>query len=1257
MEKQLSRGHKAFFEAKVVFDPPLEDMLGAFTYYGDSLFLGTTGGKLMSYAVDESDTGASGNPGSLDVGYVARRKRTIEVSKGRAITKIECFPEVNLLIVLCEGAVTLYAINTLDKVPSILESKHAVSFAINTRALKLCIVTSKKRLKLYEWNDGKFAVVRGHPELDVPDVPRSIAYIGGRLIVGYRREYNVIIEETGAVTDIGGEHGNDRRPLIKQLPGDRLLLSYGTKDRESRDTEQMIGVMVDRSLKAVPAFPVIEFQHRPLHVGYCYPYILSIGEAPQTGTISLFVHATQNGRDAVVQEIPFRPGVIGVADGRMESAVTQDAGAGRSRIDMVSMATGRNPVYVAWNSPPRIVRVQPVPVSMQVEEMISQGRILPAQDLLINTLPSISERQARLAELSLYAARVLTMGSFFEPATPFLVASPLDPREYLQLFPDMLIGSTKLLFGDQSVSNLPNLPLLSTFGSPPKYMPYPSRYFNINLTQAIVSHKLSFQNAASKSYDVRHPKFETALSGDPQEELGVASIPEIILSQLESYGQRIALSTKDGQASVNEFGFGCSSFTQFNYESRLKAAYESLLVFLRARRMGIRYEMARLFGNSPEQIMLKPPSNWTKAGTFAGAAPPNISMEAASTYFAISTTRVRGQTHFFTQGSTYRPTESISSNEEAKIHLNTLAQVIDSALMRVLCALGRGVQLDKLLSSPNALLVPDVIAFLMNQGRAHQLALFLNNRGYIPQALEILQALQEGKLVQIDRNTGYKPQKVSRSSDANDYDFGSVDSSDSDDDQNSLTNMLPQMQRSTTHKSLPSRYDSFSDVEEFESAVNAIPTGPFSAPSRGADSCAPRDAFRDSILILRSANDPQVVFEYAPNLFKFDLKNALSIFTMTSRAIPIPHQAVITFLSTPAMQDLGLMQPEYAPLRLFLEYLVWEKKEEGEEIHTQLAREYIRVILGLREENENELAIFTMDMDPSNDTDPLEKPLIRKRCVPGTEGSLLGSVRASLIRLLQTSRHYDPMEVLKLIYPTSLYEEKVLLYQRLGNHLEALKLLVVDMQSRDGAQTYVNLVIEYNERMTRMRKSDPASNQSNVTAATCPLGTLVDLYLSLHREIHGNAPISPYLRDMFQVLRNQKTIPNLSEIVKRLPSFLSLVDVIPLIRRIVPEALHNSRRNTVQSALTSYTCSHVLQKLATIEKGYVKVTRETVCDFCKRRIGDSVIGRYPDGRVVHHYCMKEIVTSSVVEEDINIDDHCVFHLYPMEDYKPIKFDY
>lgn len=172
----------------------------SFRATADSLYVGTASGRILSFRV--TATAAAG--GRVEYTATSVAIESLATSRPVAITQLEALGgDVSQLLAVAGDAIFMLDLLTLKRRPSGgLDSKSVAYVAVNRGRVaggragsqKLCVVTTRKRLRLFAWAIGgkQFSYVT---ELDVPELPRAVAYYGMSLICGYAREYNIISEE------------------------------------------------------------------------------------------------------------------------------------------------------------------------------------------------------------------------------------------------------------------------------------------------------------------------------------------------------------------------------------------------------------------------------------------------------------------------------------------------------------------------------------------------------------------------------------------------------------------------------------------------------------------------------------------------------------------------------------------------------------------------------------------------------------------------------------------------------------------------------------------------------------------------------------------------------------------------------------------------------------------------------------------------------------------------------------------------------
>mmetsp|Transcript_24844 Transcript_24844/g.86512 ORF Transcript_24844/g.86512 Transcript_24844/m.86512 type:complete len:998 (-) Transcript_24844:74-3067(-) len=398
--------------------PDFEEKITALAYKGPAklakspgqhLYVGTATGKIAMYKIEEQTDGS---------GYFRpRRLETKIIVPKKKIDQLEAVAELNCLIVLCDGRVTVHNALSLEQEPSSTSKnrgKGAYMFSLNQQRSgvhRLCIAF-KRKLSLYEYSQAAYVWLK---DLGIPDVPLSIMWYGKWICVGYKREYNLLDDETGDVHEIGVPLDNRSTPVIKLMPESEMLLA----------SQENMGIYVTFNERGwAPAMRgTMAWGHSPTVLAYCFPYVISA--SPKSHNLE--IHSARDQR--LVQQIGVpritKESVVALVDAR---SMVDDSG-------MDDAARGRNPVFVAMSSG-RIMRLQPKPFDTQVEELLKAKQVDAAFDLLDNTTEA-RDKVAKLSRFHLDAGRVLWLDLDFEEALAHLTHARLDPRELIAMYPEL----------------------------------------------------------------------------------------------------------------------------------------------------------------------------------------------------------------------------------------------------------------------------------------------------------------------------------------------------------------------------------------------------------------------------------------------------------------------------------------------------------------------------------------------------------------------------------------------------------------------------------------------------------------------------------------------------------------------------------------------------------------------------------------------------------------------------------------------------
>jgi len=274
---------------------------------GDRLLVGLNTGSLRIYRVLESisdsgfvATGESTTPSQPATKPVELLREQEKFSKYK-IEQLAIIKEVNILISLSNGYVSIHDLQTYELLETLTKTKGASAFAVTSNVVKdtstsvpsivsRLAVAVKRRLLLWSWHDSELS--SGTSELTLVTGIKTLTWATGtRLIAGLSSSYVLVDVESSAITDIigpgsiGGAPGHDGgrfggvgvasmgymgmggmvpKPLATRLSEGQLLLA--------KDINTLFIDSEGNSLgrKQIP------WSVAPEAIGYSYPFLLAL---------------------------------------------------------------------------------------------------------------------------------------------------------------------------------------------------------------------------------------------------------------------------------------------------------------------------------------------------------------------------------------------------------------------------------------------------------------------------------------------------------------------------------------------------------------------------------------------------------------------------------------------------------------------------------------------------------------------------------------------------------------------------------------------------------------------------------------------------------------------------------------------------------------------------------------------------------------------------------------------------------------------
>ena len=253
-----------------------------------------------------------------------------------------------------------------------------------------------------------------------------------------------------------------------------------------------------------------------------------------------------------------------------------------------------------------------------------------------------------------------------------------------------------------------------------------------------------------------------------------------------------------------------------------------------------------------------------------------------------------------------------------------------------------------------------------------------------------------------------------------------------------------------------------------------------------------------------------------------------------------------------------------------MEFLVSEQDTEDERHHTQLVLAYLK-----------DLKIEAMLLEN------------RIQQLGSADSSAKDAARTKLKGLLQTSSRYRVRDVLTQVQGTDLHAECAILYGKLGQHDDALKLLVYNLQDHAGAEQYCH---DYTggDRTARQQLYE----------------SLLHVYMSpvpaSQRAKMGGGPVdlTPHA---IELLNSPRADLNATEVLSRLPHEWSIGVVERFLRRSVRLNVHEERMRRIEHGLARQAWLQASAELQRLKLRGTLVTDDSRCSLSGKRLGENPI--------------------------------------------------
>jgi len=256
--------------------------------------------------------------------------------------------------------------------------------------------------------------------------------------------------------------------------------------------------------------------------------------------------------------------------------------------------------------------------------------------------------------------------------------------------------------------------------------------------------------------------------------------------------------------------------------------------------------------------------------------------------------------------------------------------------------------------------------------------------------------------------------------------------------------------------------------------------------------------------------------------------------------------------------------------RLFLKFLVFEKGSQNEKHHTQLAMSYLDA----------------MKNEQSSDQD-------------------LKEASQNLRSLILSSKLIQAQFLLQHLQNTDFHYEQAILHGKMGNHDNALNILVKKLGDPKAAETYC----------------DDISSEISLEMKPRLLFKLLEIFLDPNtsqeeKEINNVLAID--------LLNSRARDMNGPAVLRSLPASWNIATILPALRAFSREMTHGHRMSAITKSLAKGESIQVRQEHIRLVNQPVYFMETNYCVVCQKSFAHGGMARYPNGVTLHQDCVQNI---------------------------------
>eukprot|EP01084_Bolivina_argentea_P259693 438277_1 len=268
----------------------------------------------------------------------------------------------------------------------------------------------------------------------------------------------------------------------------------------------------------------------------------------------------------------------------------------------------------------------------------------------------------------------------------------------------------------------------------------------------------------------------------------------------------------------------------------------------------------------------------------------------------------------------------------------------------------------------------------------------------------------------------------------------------------------------------------------------------------------------------------------------------------------------------------------------------------------------------------------------------------KQRIRPEKQEGRVGELRRKLIKFLKTSKYFIPTNIKNLFPKHNLLEEQAWLRAQIPQHKEALNIIVYELQDPEMAEEYCDQIWnEFNSELELIKNNLILESENNnynkidvnkigILAKNKLFGdmkwveadkiylTLLDVYLKPPNKYKLRQ--EKFLLHALKMLNDNHLRVDPIAVFNKLPENIKVKNCLKYMESVFKSCFEKKRQYQVKKNLLKQASLKLSARKNRKEESFQRISENTKCTKCNKRIGQAAFVRYPDSNVFHYVCVR-----------------------------------